>query len=335
MKRLITGSLRMGFLKSFILTMGLILAGTSIARTDLSAQFHAINGQEAPFTAQEINKLKRFDIYFIPGILAESLIGGDHRSVLDISLITRDYFGKSLDVLNKKYKLNARRLKTSSKDVQETRTAIHQAVETSRQNGRQALLVSHSLGGLALIEELILNPRIQSNIAGIAFLQSPFYGTALSDLFLNPPYELEKYLHPLLPFLNISQETVYYVGEHSRKDFMNRHQQAVKNLVRSIPLYTFTGVATANKSVFKPIIDIMEAGCVRGKDKCISEVFFNGPYDKSDGLIPYKSSFLPEADYVIMQDVDHAEIILNVPFTDYKKEHMTTSWLKLLLTKIK
>lgn len=335
MKRSALGSLHMGLLNLFILTMGLLFSANSMARTDLSAKFQSMINAEAAFTPGEIAKLKKFDIYLIPGILAESLIAGDDRSILDVSLITRDYFGKSVDVLTKKYKLSAKRLKTSSNNVRETQMAINNAIEASRQQGRKVILLSHSLGGLALIEELVLNPRLHSNIAGIAFLQSPFYGTALSDLLLNPPYELEKYLHPILPLLNISQETVYYVGDKSRKDFMRQHAHAINELVAKIPAYTFTGVAEANKSVFKPVMDIMEAGCIRAKTKCITEVFFNGPYDKSDGLIPFKSSFIPGMDYVIMKDVDHAEIILNVPFTDYKKEHMTTSWLKLLLTKIK
>lgn len=325
----------MGFFSFIILSIGLLLSAQVKAVTNLSAKFETILQQEAPLSAQEVNRLKKYDIYFIPGILAESLIAGDDRSILDVTLITRDYFGKSLDVLTKKYQLNARRIKTSSGNVRETQVAINDALNSSRRNGRKAILVSHSLGGLALIEELILNPKIQNDIAGIAFLQSPFQGTALSGILLNPPYELEKYLHPILPLVNISEETLHFVGEHVRRSFMKKHQQEIGQLVKNIPLYTFTGIAPANKSVFRPFIDILEAGCVRVKNKCVTEVFYSGPYEKSDGLIPFKSSFIPGADYVIMQDVDHGEIILNLPFTDYKKEHMTTSWLKLLLTKIK
>ena len=41
----------------------------------------------------------------------------------------------------------------------------------------------------------------------------------------------------------------------------------------------------------------MESGCLKGlQDKCITEKFYLGPYDKSDGLIPLKSTHLDNAD---------------------------------------
>ncbi len=302
---------------------------------NLSHEFVKINNQQLELTASEVKALRQYDIYFIPGILAESLIGSDRRSKLDISLITRDYFETSINVLQKKYKLNAKRLTTSSSNVNETQANIRKALDESARRGKKALLLSHSLGGLALIEELLVNPKIQSNIAGIVFLQSPFYGTGLSEVLLDPPFELSKVIEPILPLLNISQETVDYVGIKSRKTFMARHHSKIAKLVSKVPLYTFSSIVESNKSIFKPTIDILQSGCIKNtKNKCITEIFYQGPYDKSDGLIPLRSSFIPGADYVVLNNVDHGEIILNVPFTDYKKEHMTTSWLRLLLKKI-
>ena len=59
----------------------------------------------------------------------------------------------------------------------------------------------------------------------------------------------------------------------------------------------------------------MESGCLKGlQDKCLTEKFYLGPYDKSDGLIPIKSTHLDNADYITLAKADHAEIILRVPF---------------------
>lgn len=70
----------------------------------------------------------------------------------------------------------------------------------------------------------------------------------------------------------------------------------------------------------------MESGCLKGlQDMCITEKLYLGPYDKSDGLIPLKSTHLDNADYITLAKADHAEIISRVPFEDYSKEHLTTT----------
>lgn len=324
-------------MRLMILALCLIFSFTPLhAASNLSHQFSALYQQKKIFTPREIKELKKYDIILIPGILAESFTAGDERSLLNLHLITRDYFYAQVELLEKKYDLNVRRLTTSSKNVWETQANIYQAVKNARAQKRKLIFISHSLGGLALLEAVIKNPSIQEDIAGIAFLQSPFYGSPIGDLVANPPYKVMNLLKPLLPFINISQETIDYVGVENRTLFMINNEEAISHFVHKVPAFTFTGIADANKSIFKPLIDIMEAGCLRGvKRGCLTEIFFPGPYDKSDGLIPYHSSFIKETDYVIMEDVDHGEFILNIPFQDYEKEHLTTSWLRILLAKIK
>lgn len=307
----------------------------TFAQTDLSTKFKQILDQKKELTLEEQRQLRNYDIYFIPGIFAESLIREDRRSVVDFSIITKDYFGENIKVLQSKYRLRAFRLSTSSYNVEETRANINNAITLSAQNRRKAILVSHSLGGLALLEELVTNSYLQDNIAGIVFLQSPFFGSPLGDVLLKPPYRLDRVLHSILPYVNISQDTVEYVTPQSRRLFMTENKKEIQNLINKVPLYTFSSSAPANKSFFKPLIDIISDGCLKGiKLGCVTEVFYQGPYDESDGLIPVKSSFIPGADFVFIKNVDHGEIILNLPFEDYEKEHLTTSWLRLLLEKI-
>lgn len=321
----------------YILTLLFItLSSNLFATTDLSAEFKQIYHQKKDLTLSEQKRLKEYDIYFIPGILAESLIGHDKDSSIDVSLITKDYFGAQLKFLNNKYKIPAKRIKTSSSDVSLTRQNIREAVLGAKSKGRKVILLSHSLGGLALVEELVLNPEIQNHIGGIVFLQSPFYGTPVGDILLKSPYGLEKFIRPILPFVNISDETIHYVGNEARESFMKQNKEAIRSFIEKIPSYTFAGFTEGNKSIFWPLIDIMEHGCVKGpKNKCISAKFYNGPYDKSDGLIPLKSTYLENADFVILEKADHAEIILRVPFEDYSKEHLTTTWLRVLMQKMR
>lgn len=313
----------------------LFLLTTHAFAADLTKEFKTIYHQEKGFTPEEQVALRRYDIHLIPGILAESLIWADPRSSINISLITKDYYHTQLRILNKKYKIPASRMTTSSYNVNETKENIRQAIAAAKARGRKVIFVSHSLGGLALLEELILNKNIVAHVGGIAFLQSPFHGTPLGELAINPPYELDDVVAKVIPRLNISYDTLQFVSPPIRQKFMRENQQAIRDLIKSVPLFTITGIADSNTSIFKPLIDIIEEGCLKGvKRGCITDVLYHGPYDKSDGMIPFKSSFLENADFVKLEKVDHGEIFLNVPFEDYKKEHITTTIFRLLLQKM-
>lgn len=302
---------------------------------DLTKQFKTIYQEQKDLSLSEQETLRKYDIHLIPGILAESLIWSDPRSSVDVSLITKDYYHVQLKVLNKKYNIPARRMTTSSYDVNETRQNIRKAIADAKFRKRKVIFVSHSLGGLVLLEELISNKNVWSEIGGIAFLQSPFHGTPLGDIAINPPYELDDVVAKIIPRLNISYETLHFVSRPLRTKFMADNRKDIRELIKQVPLLTMTGIADSNTSIFKALIDIMEAGCLRGlTNRCITEVFFHGPYDRSDGLIPYKSSFLENADFIQLEKVDHGEIILNVPYEDYKKEHLTTTILRLILAKM-
>lgn len=315
--------------------LAILFLTTHAYSADLTKEFKTIYHQEKDLTHEEQEILRKYDIHLIPGILAESLIWSDPRSAINFSLITKDYYHTQLKILNKKYKIPARRMTTSSYDVRETKQNIRQAIASAKAQGRKVLFVSHSLGGLALLEEMILNKSITAHVGGIAFLQSPFHGTPLGELSINPPYELDEVVAKIIPRLNISYDTLEFVSPPIRQKFMREHKQRIREFIKQIPIFTLTGLADSNHSIFKPLIDIVEDGCLKGvKRKCISDVFYHGPYDKSDGMIPFKSSFLENADFVILEKVDHGEIMLNVPFEDYKKEHLTTTIFRMLLQKI-
>lgn len=319
-----------------ILAISLIVLCFNSFASDLTADFYKIYDKKADFTKSEKEILKDFDFYFIPGILAETFIWSDKRSYVDLSLVTRDYFSTQVKFLQDKYKFSSHRLTTSSKDVEETRQNIRTVIEDSIKAQRKPIFISHSLGGLALLEELVFNSRYQSAVGGIIFLQSPFYGSPLADLTMEAPYQLEKYIKPLLPYLNISEATMDYLRPVSRIKFMETHKNGVKKLIEKIPVITVSGKANGSASIFKPLLEIMDEGCIKkiAFPGCLTGTIYKGPFDKSDGMVPLKSSQLETANSIILDEVDHGEMVLNIPFENYSKEHTTTTLLRLILPKL-
>ena len=323
---------------SLKLVLGLLI-GLSILPvaygSDLTSNFKKIYNKQLKLNPLEQNGLKPLDFYLVPGILSETFIWEDHRSKLDFSILTKDYFSAQEKFLKTKYGFSAKRLKSSSLSVEEIRMNIRQVLLESMSRDKKSFFITHSLGGLALLEELVLNPEYQEGVAGIIFIQAPFSGTPMADVYGMYPYHSDVWLKPLLPFFNTSEETIRYLGTKSRLEFMEKEKKSIQDLLKRIPVIAVGGVANGHNSLFKPAVDIMAHGCIKTVfSRCLSRVLYDGPYDESDGMVPFKSSQLQDADFVKVDKLDHGETVVKVPFESYQKEAFTVTLLKLILPQL-
>jgi triacylglycerol lipase len=298
---------------------------------DLSQVFKEQYKKDTELSKSEKELFSPYRFYLIPGILSETFIWSDKRSTLDFSFLTSDYFSAHEKYLIKNG-FNARTLSSSSKSVDEIKENIRKAVIG---DSSKVFFITHSLGGLALLEELILNEQNQNQIAGIIFLQSPFSGTPVANTFLSYPYHIDKWIRPVLPFLNTSEETISYLRTDSRTQFMNENKEQIQSMLKKIPVITVGGVANGSNSLFKPSVDLIKHGCIRGLfNRCQTKILYQGPYDDSDGMVPYKSSFLYDSDNVKLEGVDHGETVVSIPFGSYKKESVLVTLMKLMSKKL-
>lgn len=320
------------YLTFILLSLGISLAASA---ADLTAAFQNQYKSESLLAAGEQALLKGFDIYLVPGILSEAFLAEDGRSKVNFAILTGDYFEAQRKLLSEKYGFLVKRLSSSSKSADEIRLNIRQALAASRSAGRKAVFMAHSLGGLALLEELVANSSEQGSVAGIIFLQSPFYGTPVADLYFKNPYDFDKYLKPVLPFLNTSEDTLRYLGTQSRGAFMKAQSALVARLTAKVPVLTVAGSANGYSSLFLPAITVMARGCLlTALDKCWGPSLYNGPMDFSDGMVPLESSKLLGVDYVVLEGADHGETVVDIPFGSYDKGRMTEVLFSLLAQKL-
>lgn len=316
-----------------LLSALLLITATLANARDLTPAFKKYIEKAEVLGPRDMDFLQNVELIFVPGILAEALIESDRSAPWDFTLITKDYFGEQLSHF-KKLGLTVSRLPTSSSSVKKTVSNIHQALLRAKQNDRKVIFITHSLGGLAMLDYLFGN-GIDKSILGIAFLQSPFYGTGVASVYLDSPKVFVDWLNPILPFLNVSLETIDYLSIKTRMKIMKGYETDLSRLPKSLPVLTLGGSANGHASSFEPGVDLMESGCfVATHGICVSPKVFHGPYDKSDGLVPLTSTFLPAVDSIVLEGVDHGEFIINVPFKDYDPSKLTEVSLKLLLLKI-
>ncbi|MBO9666082.1 MAG: hypothetical protein J7501_04655 [Bdellovibrio sp.] len=322
-------------MKVVFCTFLIVVSATNVFAANLTSVFQSNYYQHLSLNSQEKTLFQNVDIYLVPGLMSEVFLSNDRRSQVNFASLTGDYFGQHKKVLTYKYGFSVKLLSSSSRSVDEIKQNIHNGLEESRRANRKAVFMTHSLGGLALLEELVTQPQEQEGVAGIIFLQSPFYGSSIADFFFGEKLGLNDILKPVLPFVNMSAETVGYLSTESRKTFMASKEQAVAQLVAKIPLFTVSGVVNGEPSMLTPAVNLMSYGCFNVvMNRCYSETLLPSPYSWGDGLVSLKSSLLPDADYVILEGVDHAETVVNLLFTDYEQTSMTEALFKILAAKV-
>lgn len=279
--------------------------------------------KEDGFSGADLEVLKSYEVVLIPGIMSETFIASDMRSRIDLSLFTKDYFGTHLRYL-KTNSIPARRLKASSKSVLETRNEIEEVLRTSK---KPLIFFTHSLGGMALLDHLLENDKHWPLLRGIIFMQSPFHGAPVASVV-----RLHPTLERIFPLVNTSPEVVKYLSMEERKDFVTRNRPTLIELTGKIRIITVGGVANGYKSVFAPSVSLIRTGCLETVlGRCIGPKLFNGPFDWSDGMVPFEGSKLPETDFVKLMGADHGETVVNAPHKSLNHKRLTSALLKLLL----
>lgn len=309
----------------------LLILSLSSHAADLSSEYQLNYGQS--LSQEERNKLVDTEIVFIPGIASETFVWSDPRSVLDLSIIFKNAFSSQLKHYNQ-LEISTRRLWASSYSVQETIDEIAETMTKLRIKKKKALFITHSLGGLALLDYLIEQDNFK-DIKGVLFLQSPFYGSPIASIYFQNPYFARTVMGPVLPWMNASEDSIQYLTLESRLKRMADKEEKIRHVISSIPILTMSGTTLNYKSLMAASANIMGYGCptfISGK--CRSRKIFEGPYSNSDGMVPLESSKLPMADYVIVDGVDHGETLQAMPYKTVNRVKFTDALMKILLRKI-
>lgn len=308
------------------------LTASLVIAADRSEFYNDIYQQDEILKKADVESLKNAEIILIPGIVSETFIWDDHRSPVDFSILFKDYFGAQLSHY-KKLGLSVTRLKGSSKSVKETIQQIDEKIKELSSKNKKAVFVTHSLGGLALLDWMMEQPKgTLSTIRSIVFLQAPFFGSPMATVYFKNPYYARTILGPVVPFINASEETIKYLSLEERQKMMANYESRLKEVFSGISLVTMSGVSINGTSIFRPSLNIIAHGCVTYVlSKCRSKEIFAGPHDDSDGMVPFNNSKLEDYDFVRIENVDHGETVLQMPFNNIDRVHMTDALIKMTL----
>lgn len=295
---------------------------------DLTGEYERLYGSE--LSSAELAKLAETEIVLIPGIGSETFVWEDTRGSLDLSLLFKNSFGAQLDHY-RHLGIPVRRLWASSYSVQETIDEITATVEELRAKKKKALFITHSLGGLALLDFLTSEQDLR-NIQGILFLQSPFYGSPMATVYFENPYLARTILGPLLRYVNTSEDSVEYLSLEFRRNHMKPREKKLGRIFARIPALTLGTTTLGHRSLMASTANVIAYGClVHSFGACRSKKIFPGPYSNSDGMVPLESSRLPGVDHIVVDGVDHGETLQAMPFKSVNRVQLTDAALRVLL----
>lgn len=300
----------------------LLLISLPVLAREISDEFTKLY-QEGLLTQAQVATLKNVEVVMIPGHMSETFVSDDHRSRINLSFFTKDYFGTHLQYL-KNLGIPARRLNASSASVPDTKNEIEGVFQTTT---RPLVFYTHSLGGMALLDYLLEHPEKWERVAGLIFMQSPFTGAPVATVARRYPK-----LGRIFPLVHTSKEVVHYLSLEERQNFIQDHQLLLTELTSKIKTVTVGGIANGYLTVFASSVTLIKYGCLKlVRGKCLGPKLFAGPYDLSDGMVPFEGSKLPEADFVKLPGADHGETVLNTPFRGLDHQRLTSALLKLIL----
>ena len=261
----------------------------------------------------------------LPGILSETFIKEDDRSIINLSLFTGSYFQRFVDEIKKCPMDDVTILKGSSESVEEYKQEINTSLKKISNKNSQIVFIAHSLGGVVLLDFLSHTQQLPSTIKKVIFLQVPFLGSPLADVALSNS-EFKKIFNAF----NTSLDVLNYLSTPTRTKDWIANEKKRKEFLNRFDVFNIASFNQNQLSIFQPTINIIETGCLISKfNKCILHFPEVKHFDHSDGVVPVYSSSALETEHFSLISSDHGEIVLDFPYREKESNYAINFILNL------
>jgi hypothetical protein len=255
-----------------------------------------------------INTIRDFNIILVPGFLSDL---PDQMGI---------YFGDQIKWF-KKMKFDHMVASIESEQSPNFNgKIISQVIKVSE---KPVIIITHSKGGIDTLEALRLAPEIHSKVKAWITIQTPFYGSPIADCFWYYVSFRDTYSW-ILKALGGTQKSLKCLTYGDRKDYNTKFKTEILKIVKTIPFISFTSWQK-NKWIWEGQTPLIEPF----RDFMARKIGL-----RNDGLVPLKTAYLPNSDYIVVPNVDHMVSVINNPIFPYDRVHMTKILLVMALDKI-
>ncbi len=178
------------------------------------------------------------------------------------------------------------------------------------------------MGGLDTLQALVSDPEALVRVKAFVPIQSPFYGSPVAE-WVTRKSVLFSGVSVMLELLKGSNASLQDLREVNRYYWMRGHEQdleRVRNSVKVFSVATWKNPETpgGNGTLLKMDRDRM----------------LNGEGARSDGLVPWQSAVFPGAEYIMLDNVDHAGTVMDTPGQAFDRPAFFRAILKMVLDRV-
>lgn len=222
------------------------------------------------------------------------------------------YFDANMDAL-KKAGLETGKVPVNTADgVEHNAQVVRDTVMKYAKEGKQVVLIGHSMGGLDASAALALYPELKDPVRALVTLQSPYGGSPMAHDFLEVP-----------GLKAIGGEVLEDVFGGDVKCATDLTYAARQKFLAAHPMPAGVPTVCMASTRLSPL----------------SSLFGTAEYMKArygldtDGLVSPKDAFIPGSQTVTLHGLDHADAVVDPlnPFLPYKPGDLTLSMLALAL----
>lgn len=233
--------------------------------------------------------LKDKKVYFIPGILHETVIRDSNQPVR-LTFLFGEYFNDQVSFL-KKHGIDAELIILESEDS----VANNSKRLKEKLNANDYFVVTHSKGGLEFLDFLLNNPEQAVKVNGWISFQSPFYGSNLA-LMISKNSFMRRLSSFIFDFFGGSLDGVNSLLPKVRNEYMVNHRDAIQDILSKINYVNFVSKLTPN-----------DAGILK-----FSAQDLQNCCGDNDGLVEISNAKIPNTDFVFVENLSHLDLILNM-----------------------
>ncbi len=151
-------------------------------------------------------------------------------------------------------------------------------------------IVTHSKGGLDVLEALVAHPEVRRFVDGWVAFQAPFQGSPVADVACTAP-RARRIGSSALKLLGADPQAICDLTTDERARYLDANAVEIAQLLAEVPVMCVGTAAGKGLLPAWPTVKWMEERGLR-----------------NDGLVPVASTILPGAHYVLLEGLGHGEV---------------------------
>lgn len=281
------------------------------AATDITAEYSRLFSSADQLSARDIGELRGLRVLFVSGFMTEPLLPGGEKGRISVPR----YFEEHLALLRSLGVDCAVASIESEASVADNAARLASQINASP---KRVLLISHSKGGIDVLEALLAYPETRPRVRAVIALMSPFFGTPIADKVLAGP--LSYSAAQLLRMMGGDKQSLTDLTVARRAAYHARNSAAIEALTREVP---FLCIAASKRDAAWSYDTLLEPF----RDYMLGLALAN------DGLVPAASAVLPGGRYVLLDGMDHLASVIKVKAPVFDRPRFLGTVLKLSLTR--